>query len=973
MFRMEKIRGGSSDCYGNYLREHLDYSDYVSEKEKVTGQWFGTLASEWEIEGDCLGAEDKRFRALCDSQHPLTGVQLTQRQHKDGIRFFDFQASSPKSVSVMAVTMDDARIVQAHKEAVDFALVELERFAAHRGENRNGSPRMVEITGKIIGARFTHLCARPSGGGPADPQLHTHCAVSNVTQSKDGRFWALTESEMVKAIRYAGKVYENELIRKIRALGYKVAEKRNKKNLIESFEISGVSEEICDRFSKRSHDVEKAIAQFQLENGREPTTAELRVIKRETRLEKDPTASHAVMTERQRAQLTKEELAQLEKLIPQKSPTIPPPLPSSEAEAVQKSVSHIFERNSVAPMHEVLAEALSENGGRLNLDALKSAARACPGLVNLVDMPSSLVAPLATIEGLEAEILAVNLVDKSRGAHRAYSPTFQPFGGVDEIEKDGKKLNVGDQRAAATGILRSSNRYIALRGVAGAGKTTVLKEIHKGFLEGGWNPVYLAPTTAARDVLKEEGFGEANTLQSFVFSPPALRPDTVLVVDEAGLSSNKLGLQLMREAERAGARILFVGDAKQHAAVEAGDFLRVLEDHSSLQRFELGKVVRQRHAEYRAAMQVAATGNSQQAVRMIDALGWVVEAREKYLTQAAKELIELRQEHGAAKVIGVAPTHEEGRAMTYTIRSELTARGLLAPEKQRQILTFDSAGYTVPQRRNMENYRPGQLLSVTTGKLAGLGKNDVAEIVGIDAEKRIVSLVRVRDGKQTQVQIDAKTINQIDVGHRRELPLAPGDAILITTNDKKNNLVNGDILTVEKFGAHGEIHTREGKDIPASWAHMTHGYVITSHKSQGRTVKHVVVAAAKLEARAAYVSLTRGTQSAKLFTPDKETLINSIPTTNTGRQAALDYKRPPAATSVASVLLPSPALPSPANPPTHEHANRVRRRVWHELVRTARRRVQHQILKVRRTARRYIYSRQYAERNTNRKNINQSI
>ncbi len=48
---------------------------------------------------------------------PLTGKLLTQRLNSDGKRrvFFDFTCSAPKSVSILAVTMDDARIVEAHQ------------------------------------------------------------------------------------------------------------------------------------------------------------------------------------------------------------------------------------------------------------------------------------------------------------------------------------------------------------------------------------------------------------------------------------------------------------------------------------------------------------------------------------------------------------------------------------------------------------------------------------------------------------------------------------------------------------------------------------------------------------------------------------------------------------------------------------------------------------------------------------------
>ena len=72
------------------------------------------------------------FLELCDNQHPETGEQLTPQHFKQRRIFFDFVCSPPKSVSILAVTMNDRRIVEAHKEASAIALRELEQFAGAR-------------------------------------------------------------------------------------------------------------------------------------------------------------------------------------------------------------------------------------------------------------------------------------------------------------------------------------------------------------------------------------------------------------------------------------------------------------------------------------------------------------------------------------------------------------------------------------------------------------------------------------------------------------------------------------------------------------------------------------------------------------------------------------------------------------------------------------------------------------------------
>ena len=97
-----------------------------------------------------------------------------------------------------------------------------------------------------------------------DPQLHTHFVVANATwDAQKQRMVALESRQMVEAIRYVGKVYQNELAREVQSLGYQVDEKRNAKGMIEGFSIRGVSVDVCEKFSRRRAEVEAGIAAFE--------------------------------------------------------------------------------------------------------------------------------------------------------------------------------------------------------------------------------------------------------------------------------------------------------------------------------------------------------------------------------------------------------------------------------------------------------------------------------------------------------------------------------------------------------------------------------------------------------------------------------------------------------------------------------------------------------------------------------------
>jgi conjugative relaxase-like TrwC/TraI family protein len=114
-----------------YFDEHLAQNDYYAAGEIRPGLWIGAGAERLRLTNEVTRDQ---FHALCENQNPETGERLTQRQLKKDQRrvLYDFACSAPKSVSVLAVTLDDERLVAAHEESATMAFRELETFAATR-------------------------------------------------------------------------------------------------------------------------------------------------------------------------------------------------------------------------------------------------------------------------------------------------------------------------------------------------------------------------------------------------------------------------------------------------------------------------------------------------------------------------------------------------------------------------------------------------------------------------------------------------------------------------------------------------------------------------------------------------------------------------------------------------------------------------------------------------------------------------
>ena len=351
----------------------------------------------------------------------------------------------------------------------------------------------------------------------------------------------------------------------------------------------------------------------------------------------------------------------------------------------------------------------------------------------------------------------------------------------------------------------------------------------------------------------------------------------VLICDEVGLTSNRQGAELLAVAERNSARVLFLGDSRQHAGVEAGDFLRVLEAHSKLQRVELTAIRRQQDQAYRAAVRCLAAGAARVGLEHLDRLGWVKEGRAGYLRAAASDYLDLS--NGGRKldqVLAVTPTWAEHRIFTSELRSQLKSRGLLGAGEG--VMVHEPLKWTVAQTRDARSYEVGMV--ATFHRAAnGFKAGDFAEVTRTG--DRIV-FARTEAGER-QLPLRSSTFS---IARPRELEVSAGDRLLIRANDRSAGFLNGEIVAVQKI-EFGQIWVTDGRVIdPGKFREFEHGFAVTSHAAQSKTVEHIVVASARLNAKAAYVACSRGQVSCVVHTPDKTALLDQLPDGN--REAALD-------------------------------------------------------------------------------------
>src|ERR1700736_3583900 len=299
-----------------YAANHLVHRDYYAEGERIVGHWQGRGAAALGLVGEVTEAQ---FEAIRQGLHPATGEQLRPRQSADrlsvdgeiqsrGRHLYDFTLSAPKSVSIVAALGEDDRLVQAHQQAVEAALAELEASAAARvrleGANEN------RVTGNLVLAVYHHDTSRE-----LDPQLHTHAVAGNLTyDGTEGRWKALQASDIYAQRAYLTEVYRNSLAHQVRALGYDIDDQHDARGRDLGFEIRGVSQELLRTYSQRSQQRDQAIEAFTEKTGRRPTDNEVAILVRDSRPDKLMEISPDEVKHRQVVRLTPEEAHTLTEL-----------------------------------------------------------------------------------------------------------------------------------------------------------------------------------------------------------------------------------------------------------------------------------------------------------------------------------------------------------------------------------------------------------------------------------------------------------------------------------------------------------------------------------------------------------------------------------------------------------------------------------------------------------------------------------
>jgi conjugative relaxase-like TrwC/TraI family protein len=854
----------------HYFDEHYSQDEYYTQGQRCVGLWIGQGAAELGLAGD-VSRED--FSTLLQGINPRSGAVLIPAsthngEHRAG---WDSVFSAPKSVSIQALIGGDGRLLPAHARAVERALIEVEAYAMAR---QHGGREYI-VTSNVVGAAFNHLAARPVDSVRLpDPQLHTHVVLLNMTRRPDGEWRSMDPVHIYGAQRLGSAVYRSELAREVQRLGYRIQVTAGDG----AWELEGFTREQVMAFSNRRQDIQRRMVEQGLSG---PKAAQIVALSsRQAKRDYDEAKLKADWQKRAREmgidarQHFWEALGRGDMRNGN----------AVDAEtALDFAKAHTTNRQAVVDRRELEAAALQHCMGQVNLDAVREQIGVQEQALMLIragrPSPEHPQGAYTTDEMLALERENLALVRAGRGQAK-------PIAGMDEIERWSVAKGLYPDQTAAAKLMLSSNDWVtAIEGLAGSTKTTTVGAIREFAEEQGYIVRGFGMTSGSVKALREAGVS-AQTVASLLGNPlPSPSGPELWFVDESSLVATSKANELLKAARELGvARIVFVGDQRQHHAIEAGaPVWQFLADNMAVAK--LNVIRRQRDPELRRAV-AAAPERPREAFELLQQQGRISEIpdlKQRYRRIAADYLD--GHEAGQTTLV-VSPGNDERRALNQEIRNLLVANGHVEKQgrEHRILVRRDLTPAQITHAGSYQERDVVHFLGTRHQQRQGLGKDSY---LTVEAVNRSGNSLTLRTGAGRRIEASpAKWAKAAEVYTQEARTLAVGDRLQFRTPDKRHDIANGQFATVL------DLHAKQAKlrfdskrevALPLSeLRHVDYGYASTSHAAQGATVDQVIVNADSMRSaqlvnrKQFYVSISRARNDARVYTDDTQALRRAV-------------------------------------------------------------------------------------------------
>ncbi|MFE1400371.1 MobF family relaxase [Nocardiopsis dassonvillei] len=788
---------------------HASPEDLLAETDSKAVKRFVRMRKMYQRDGEAHRVPVKDLERIADAAGVALGMLYdadelkTANEHAEdrvrvGKRGWDGVPNVPGSIKVLLGVVEQEMadaIEEEYLATVGDTLPTLQEWTAYGMAGHHGDGQTAErvATSGFIGTMTEHFSARPVDGEVGDPHLHVHLMIAHLVRCADGEWRTVAAGgrDLMRHTAAYGELFKARFRDRLtRRFGVRWVWSEHSGE----WEIEGITPEMIATFSRRS-------AQIATAAGAEATVEQKRAAARSTAHAKQQvTAGDMRSAWHARAEEAGIDRARLVAEVtgrgpdgdapsgPRGGPGPQVPDPEQVAEAVWDPETGVTSHSKVITRAKVLAAVAAACPGGVPsaavLEELTDRVLADPRAVRLPGAGASHMANAeryTSVDVLDAEHTIIDTTTRRLGEGAARVDEQIVLASIRAFQAERGFTLSREQRLTLARLLTGGHGIDGVIGVAGAGKTTIMAAAKAAWETAGFTVAGASTAAVAAGNLKAEAGIESRTVAGWAKSikerTGGLAGVDVLVVDEAAMVDDRSMALIIAEADRAGTKIVGIGDPQQFPAIGiGGGFKRI---HEIVKGAQLSENRRQREEVDRQTLEVWRQGGRRTALSMWGERGMVQAppdapaAFDQIAAAWRADRAPITDEHEAiANVLVMAAYNADVRQLNARCRAAARADGLLGEEEgfrvagggRLHLAVGDQVRITRNDYRSRRKRRTGPPEPDVLNGFRGIVR---------EVDRRRGALVEWRFAEQTQqAWIDPAAIGRGDLVHGYAMTIA---------------------------------------------------------------------------------------------------------------------------------------------------------------------------------------------------------